>query len=121
MTPLLLALAASLAWGVGDFVGPLLSRTLGVVPILFWAQVPGVLALAVVVAARGDGPAGWAVLYALPAALGGMLGLFAYYRGMVAGAMSVAAPIAGASAVIPVVFGIATGESPSATQIGGIV
>ena len=36
LTPLLLALGASLAWGVADFVGPLLSRTLGLLRIMFW-------------------------------------------------------------------------------------
>jgi uncharacterized membrane protein len=49
-----------------------------------------------------------------------MLGLFAYYRGMEAGAMSVVAPIAGVSAIVPVIFGIATGDSPSPAQIAGI-
>ena len=120
MGPLLLALGASLAWGVGDFFGPLVSRTLGSLRVIFWAQVGGVLAIALAVAVRGQGPAGWGVLFAICAALGGMLGLFAYYRGMVAGAMSVVAPIAGASAVIPVIFGIATGDSPSPAQIAGI-
>jgi drug/metabolite transporter (DMT)-like permease len=70
---------------------------------------------------HGEGPRDWAVLYAIAAAFGGMLGLFAYYAGMVAGAMSVVAPIAGVSAVIPVVFGIATGDHPSAAQIAGVV
>ena len=121
MTPLLLALGASLAWGVADFVGPLVSRTLGMLRVLFWAQVGGVLAIGLAVAIRGQGPAGWAVLFAILASFGGMLGLFAYYRGMKTGAMSVVAPIAGVSAVIPVVFGIATGDSPSTTQIAGVV
>jgi uncharacterized membrane protein len=120
LTPLLLALGASLAWGVADFAGPLVSRTLGVLPVLFWAQIGGVLALVVVVGARGQGPAGWAVLFAIGASFGGMLGLFAYYRGMIAGAMSVVAPIAGVSAVIPVIFGIATGDDPSAIQLAGV-
>ena len=119
MTPLLLALGASLAWGVGDFFGPLVSRSVGVIPVLAWAQVGGVVGLLVAIGIRGEGPAGWGVLYATAAAVGGMLGLFAYYRGMVAGTMSVVAPIAGASAVIPVVFGIATGDSPSTVQIVG--
>jgi drug/metabolite transporter (DMT)-like permease len=118
--PLLLALGASLAWGVGDFVGPLQSRRVGALPVLFWAQIGGVAAIALAVAIRGEGPAGWAVLFATVAALSGILGLFAYYGGMVAGAMSVVAPIAGVSAVIPVVFGIATGDSPSATQLAGV-
>ncbi|MGZ4338623.1 MAG: EamA family transporter [Gaiellaceae bacterium] len=121
MTPLLLALGASLALGVGDFFGPLFSRTLGMLPVLFWAQIGGVAALVLALAVRGEGPAGWAVLYAVAASFGGMLGLFAYYRGMVTGAMSVVAPIAGVSAVIPVVFGIATGDSPSAAQVAGVV
>ena len=121
MTPLLLALGASLAWGVGDFFGPLISRTLGVLPVLMWAQVGGVASLAIAVAVRAEGPAGWGVLYAVGASFGGMLGLFAYYRGMNAGAMSVVAPIAGVSAVIPVIYGIATGDDPSPAQIAGVV
>jgi drug/metabolite transporter (DMT)-like permease len=121
LTPLLLALGASLAWGVADFFGPLVSRTLGALPVLLWAQVGGVAALAIAIAIRGEGPRGWAVLYAIGASFGGMLGLFAYYRGIAAGAMSVVAPIAGVSAVIPVVFGIATGDHPSGPQIAGVV
>lgn len=121
MSPLLLALGASLAWGVADFVGPLFSRTLGILRVLFWAQIGGVLAIGLAVVIRGEGPAGWGVLFAICAAVGGMLGLVAYYRGMEIGVMSVVAPIAGVSAVIPVVFGIATGDSPSAAQIAGIV
>jgi drug/metabolite transporter (DMT)-like permease len=120
LTPLLLALGASLAWGFADFFGPLVSRTLGLLPVLFWAQVGGVLAIALAVAIRGQGPAGWAVLFAILASLGGMLGLFAYYRGMQAGAMSVVAPIAGISAIVPVIFGIASGDKPSAPQVAGI-
>ena len=120
MTPLLFALGASLAWGVGDFFGPLISRTLGVLPVLMWAQVGGVAAIAIAVSVRGHGPAGWAVLYGVGAAFGGMLGLFAYYRGMVTGAMSVVAPVAGVSAVIPVIFGIATGDDPSVPQVAGV-
>ena len=120
MSALLLALGASLAWGVSDFVGPLVSRTLGTLRVLFWAQVGGVLGIALVVAIRGAGPERWAVLFAIAAAFGGMLGLFAYYQGMATGTMSVVAPIAGVSAIVPVTFGIATGDDPSATQVAGI-
>lgn len=120
MTPLLFALGASLAWGVGDFFGPLVSRTIGVLPVLMWAQLGGVAAIAIAVLVRGHGPAGWGVLYGVGAAFGGMLGLFAYYRGMVTGAMSVVAPVAGVSAVIPVIFGIASGDDPSVPQLAGV-
>jgi drug/metabolite transporter (DMT)-like permease len=120
LNALVLALGASLAWGVADFVGPLVARTLGALRVLFWAQVGGLAAIAAAVAIRGHAPDDWAILLAVPAALAGTLGLWAYYRGIAAGAISVVAPIAGASAVIPVIFGIATGDSPSATQIAGI-
>jgi drug/metabolite transporter (DMT)-like permease len=120
LTALVLALGASLAWGFADFVGPLVARALGALRVLFWAQVGGLAAIALAVAVRGQRPHDWLVLLAFPAALAGTLGLWAYYRGIAAGAISVVAPIAGASAIIPVVFGIATGDSPSALQLAGI-
>jgi drug/metabolite transporter (DMT)-like permease len=120
LTPLFLALGASLAWGVADFAGPLVSRTLGALRVLFWAQVGGVIAIAIAVAVRAEGPRGAGVLFAIAAGVCGTSGLYAYYRGMQIGAMSVIAPIAGVSAVIPVGFGIATGDSPSAWQLVGV-
>lgn len=117
---MLLALGASLAWGVADFVGPWRARTLGALRVMLWGQLGGVAFLGIVTAARGEGPHDWSVLWAVLAALSGTLGLYAFYRGMATGAMSVVAPIAGASAIVPVVFGIATGDRPRTVQIAGI-
>jgi drug/metabolite transporter (DMT)-like permease len=117
---LLLALGASLAWGVADFVGPWQARTLGALRVMLWAQLGGMIAMGIVVAVRHHPPQSWAVLLAIPAALSGTLGLYAYYRGMATGAMAVVAPIAGASAIVPVAFGIATGDRPSTVQVAGI-
>jgi len=120
LTAVLLALGASLAWGVADFVGPLKGRTLGALRVLLWAQVGGLAAIAAAVAVRGHGPHEWGVLLAIPAAVSGILGLYAYYRGMATGTMSVVAPIAGASAIVPVLFGFARGDRPSPFQVAGI-
>jgi drug/metabolite transporter (DMT)-like permease len=120
LTPLLLALGASLAWGVSDFVGPWQGRALGALRVMLWAQLGGIAMLGIAVAAHGRGPDSWAVLWAVLAALSGTLGLYAYYQGMATGTMSVVAPIAGASAVVPVVFGIATGDRPRTVQLVGI-
>jgi drug/metabolite transporter (DMT)-like permease len=120
VTAIMLALGASLAWGVADFVGPWQARTLGTLRVLLWAQLAGLTAIAATVAIRSHPPQSWAVLLAVPAALSGTLGLYAYYRGMQTGMMSVVAPIAGISAIVPVVFGIATGDRPSPTQLAGI-
>lgn len=121
MAAIVLALGASLSWGVADFFGPLKGRTLGALRVLFFVQVSGFVAIAIAVAVRGTGPHDAAVLLAIPAALSGTLGLFAFYRGMAAGAMSVVAPIAGVSAAVPVAVGLATGERPSLVQVTGIV
>jgi drug/metabolite transporter (DMT)-like permease len=115
-----LALGASLTWGVADFFGPLKGRTYGALRVLFYVQLGGLVTITAVVAARGKGPADSAALLAIPAAISGTLGLYAYYRGMAVGAMSIVAPIAGISAVVPVTFGILTGERPSAWQLFGI-
>jgi uncharacterized membrane protein len=88
--------------------------------VLFTAQVAGVAAIALAVLIRGRGPDDAKVLLAIPASISGTLGLWAYYRGMAVGAMSVVAPIAGVSAVVPVTVGLATGDHPSAAQIAGI-
>ena len=120
MTPILLALGASLAWGVADFAGPLKGRTLGTLRVLLWAQVGGLVAIAGVVAVRATAPREAAILLAVPAAISGILGLYAYYRGIATGTMSVVAPIAGASAIVPVLFGFAAGDRPSAPQLAGI-
>jgi drug/metabolite transporter (DMT)-like permease len=116
LSSLALALLASIAWGVADFVGPLQGRTLGVLRVLLWGQIGGLVAIGLVVAARGHGPHDPKVLFAVPAALSGILGLFAYYRGMAVGAISVVAPVAGASAIVPVLYGLARGDRPAPLQ-----
>jgi drug/metabolite transporter (DMT)-like permease len=120
MQAIVLALGASLSWGLADFFGPLQGRKLGALRVLFYVQLGGLLGIAVIVAVRAAGPQDAAALLAIPAAISGTLGLFAYYRGIAVGAISIVAPIAGVSAVVPVVVGIASGESPSSWQLAGI-
>jgi drug/metabolite transporter (DMT)-like permease len=115
-----LALAASLSWGFADFFGPLKGRTLGALRVLFVSQIFGWSAIAIAVAIRGAGPAASGVLWAIPAAFSGTLGLYAFYRGMAVGAMSVVAPIAGVSAVVPVIVGFASGDRPGPLQNVGM-
>jgi drug/metabolite transporter (DMT)-like permease len=115
-----LALSASLTWGLADFFGPLKGRRLGALRALVYVQLGGLVAIALVIAIRGKGPADLNALFAIPAAISGTLGLYAYYRGMAVGAMSIVAPIAGISAGVPVIFGIVTGDRPSLWQWLGI-
>jgi drug/metabolite transporter (DMT)-like permease len=111
-----LALAAAASWGCGDFLGGFKSRSLTPVAILIVAQPIGAILLAIWVTARGQGPPGSEVLWACLAAVLGTTGLIAFYRGMAAGALSIVAPIAGAGAAIPVIWGLARGDQPSSYQ-----
>lgn len=120
MLTIALALGASLSWGFADFFGPLKGRTLGALRVLLYAQLGGLAAIAVVVAIRAQAPASATALLAVPAAISGTLGLYAYYRGIAVGAISVVAPIAGISAAVPVVVGIASGDHLSAVTAAGI-
>ena len=121
MTGPFLALAASLSWGVGDFLAGLSSRKLQLLTVLVISQAAGLTSLAVLVAVRGSGPPeARYLLYAALAGIAGAIGLAALYRGLAVGSMSVVAPISATAAVIPVVAGLITGERPSGAQGAGI-
>ncbi len=115
------ALLASLAWGVGDFMGGLKSRILPALVVMGVSQPFGLVALAVAVAVRGTGPPGPEVAWAALAAVFGTVGLVAFYRGMAAGAMSVVVPLAALASGIPVIWGLAHGDHVSFLQDLGFV
>jgi len=115
-----LALAASVSWGVGDFLGGTSARRISAITVLAISEVAGLAVAAVVVAVSGEPWPGSAALWAVAAGISGAVGLGALYRGMAVGAIGVVAPLSSASAVIPVGVGIATGERPSGLQLGGV-
>jgi drug/metabolite transporter (DMT)-like permease len=103
----LLALCASLSWGVGDFLGGVKARVLPSLIVLAASQPFGLAALGVAAAVRGSGIPGDEVAWSALGAVFGTVGLFAFYRGMATGAMSVIAPIAAVAAGVPVIWGVA--------------
>ena len=112
----LLALGASLTWGVGDFLGGLKARVLPALIVLAVSQPFGLAALGLAVAARGTAIPGDEVAWSALAAVFGTVGLFAFYRGMAAGAMSVVTPIAAVAVGVPVIWGVAV----SGNRIDGL-
>lgn len=118
----LLALGASLTWGVGDFLGGLKARVLPALIVLAISQPFGLAALGLAVAVRGTGIPGDKVAWSALAAVFGTVGLFAFYRGMAAGAISVVTPIAAVAAGIPVIWGVVvSGDRISGFQAIGFV
>ena len=121
MIAILLALGASVCWGVGDFLGGVSARRLRVLGVLAVSQAAGFAAVALVALVAGDEFLGThATLAAVGAGISGAVGLGALYRGMAVGAIGVVAPISASAAAIPVVVGIARGERPAAIQLVGI-
>jgi drug/metabolite transporter (DMT)-like permease len=118
----LLALGASLTWGVGDFLGGVKARALPSLLVLAASQPFGLAALGVAVAVRGTGIPGDEVAWSALAAAFGTIGLFAFYRGMAAGAMSIVTPIAAVAAGVPVIWGVAvSGDHIHGLQAIGFV
>jgi drug/metabolite transporter (DMT)-like permease len=117
----LLALTASLSWGLGDFLAGLRTRRLPVVTVLVVSQAAGLTTIALVVAVRGAGPPDARhLLYGSLAGVCGAVGLAALYRGLAVGPMSIVAPISATAAAVPVVFDLVTGDRPSDAQAVGI-
>ena len=118
----LLALGASLTWGVGDFLGGVKARVMPSLLVMAASQPFGLVALGIAVAARGTGIPGDEVAWSALAAVAGTIGLFAFYRGMAVGAISIVAPIAALAAGIPVVWGVAvSGDHVRGIQAIGFV
>jgi drug/metabolite transporter (DMT)-like permease len=118
----LLALGASLTWGVGDFLGGVKARAMSSLMVMAASQPFGLAALGIGVAVRGTGIPGDEVAWAALSAVIATIGLFAFYRGLATGSMSVVAPIAAVSAGIPVIWGVAvSGDHVHSLQAIGFV
>src|SRR5438270_14099438 len=102
MASIVLALAASVAWGVGDFLGGIASRQRSVLTVLLLSQAVGLLIVAPAVALSGQPPVeGAARLSAIGGSVAGLVGVAALYRAIAVGVASIAAPISATGAAIP--------------------
>jgi drug/metabolite transporter (DMT)-like permease len=117
----LLALLASVVWGVADFLGGSYSRRLPTPVVMLWSQCVGLVSLAVVLALGGWRTPGAYLWWGVGGSLFGTLAGACFYRALALGTMSVVAPIAGTGLVVPVVVGLASGERPGAVPLAGIL
>lgn len=115
-------MAASLTYGLSDFLGGLSSRTRTLLAVLLVSQTTALVLLAAIVAARGSGPPGaGSLLAAVLAGVSATIGTAALYRGLAVGVMSVVAPVAALAPVVPVLVGVVVGQPPAPGQGVGIV
>ncbi len=106
----LLALLTSALYGVGDFVGGLVSRRRPLTSVLLVSQTAAVILLV----PRGAGVLGSATAASLAwgalAGVGVAVGMAGLFRGLAIGTMGVVAPISALSVVVPVLAGVLAGE-----------
>jgi len=117
-----LALGASLSWGLSDFGGGLGARRVQIVWVLVVSQVAGLaLVGTIALVTQPQVPAAHDFAWGLSAGVLGVVGLAAFYRALAIGTMGIVGPISATGAIVPVVYGLARGERPSQLQAVGIV
>ncbi|HEX9645215.1 MAG TPA: DMT family transporter [Acidimicrobiia bacterium] len=119
----LLALASAATFGIGDFFGGFASRRADPVRVTALAQVASVAVLVpLVLMVPAPQVTGVDMAWGAGGGLFGMIGVLGLYIGLGRGPMGVVAPITAVlSAVVPVGFGLATGERPAGLAYVGIV
>lgn len=114
MVAAIFALGASVSYGTSDFVASYAARHVTPLAIAWWVHVFGAAALGVLALGAAGLPAVSALLFgALAGAVAGA-GLVLFYGALARGQVSIVTPLAATGASIPVLVGIARGESPSA-------
>ena len=119
---LVLALTAAATWGASDFVGGLVGRRVSGTSVAFASQFVGLGGLVLIAPLVGGSPGAGDLAWGAASGLGGAAGVALLYHGLAVGQMSVVAPLtAVGSATLPVLFGLLTGERPSAAALLGVV
>jgi drug/metabolite transporter (DMT)-like permease len=120
---ILLGLAAALTYGAGDFVGGVVTRRAPLFQVVLLSQVAGTaLLFAALPFFAQSGPTGAAVAWGGASGVAGATGVLFLYKGLAAGRMSVVAPITSVeAAVVPVLWGLGSGERPPAVALAGVV
>ncbi|MBK5228516.1 MAG: DMT family transporter [Actinobacteria bacterium] len=118
----ILGLCAAIAYGAGDFAGGLVSRRANVLIVVALSQVIGstilIPAIIVVGGELTTSAMGWGAV----SGIAGGVGVILLYTGLSRGRMSVVAPITAVlAAIVPVGFGLVTGERPSPLALIGVV
>ncbi|HEY7701181.1 MAG TPA: DMT family transporter [Candidatus Limnocylindrales bacterium] len=118
----LLGLAAALAYGIGDFLGGLISRRIhfGLVSVI-GASTAFVATGLVVLLSPTPAPVPSALLLGAASGIGSGLGTLALYRGLGRGQMGIVAPLSAiGTAAVPVVIGVVLGDRPSTIAWAGV-
>jgi drug/metabolite transporter (DMT)-like permease len=116
------AVASAVLYGIADFSGGLASRMTSPWTVTAWSQLLGLplLCLGLLVVSAPSISAS-DLAYGAMGGLFGLIGIVALYAALAAGTMSIVSPVTGAlSAMLPVAWGLSSGESIAPLQWIGI-
>lgn len=117
-----LALYTSVAYGVANFLAPVLTRRFAVAAVLLVGQLAALGGSLLLLLVSGEPwPPLHAVGLAALAGVGNAAGLGFFYEAVRYGPLSVATPVGATSAVLPVAVGVAGGDALGGHQVAGIV
>jgi drug/metabolite transporter (DMT)-like permease len=120
MIAIVFGLSSAFMWGISDFLGGLVSRRLPAVAVSLISQAGALLFLAVVLLVSGKPlPTGDDAVVSVAAGVAVAVGVYCFYAALAAGRMGLAAPVGATGVTVPIAFGLATGEDPSALQFVG--
>jgi drug/metabolite transporter (DMT)-like permease len=118
---LILGFAASVCWGVGDYVGGTRTKLLPGVLVVLVSQAVGLVLVAAIVLPGGVDVAGPDLVAAAVAGVATGLGVTALYKALAIGAMSIVAPISATGVIVPVTVGLLDGDRLAGLQAAGVV
>ncbi|MEY2627466.1 MAG: hypothetical protein RJB08_1225 [Actinomycetota bacterium] len=117
------ALLTAVVYGVADYSGGRGSRHASSFTVTFVGQTAGFSGALLLALFIGDPvPSGHDLLISAAAGVAGSLGLLGFYRAMASGAMTIVAPITAlVGTIIPVVWGLVSGERPGLVAYVGMI
>jgi drug/metabolite transporter (DMT)-like permease len=118
---ILLGLAAGLIYGAADFVGGLATKRAPLLTVVLLSQAFGAVLLVAALPLMAPAPVVASdVAWGTGAGVAGTVGVTWLYRGLARGRMSVVAPISAVvGALVPLVYGLASGERPGPPALAG--
>ena len=121
MLPVVLGLSAAVSIGVANIAAGLASRRLTPLLAGFWAQATGATICTVLLLLLRPPLLPAQLPWGMIAGLAGGSGMVLFYRAMATGAISLVSPITACAVVFPVLYALASGESPTPLAAAGIV
>ena len=117
-----LSLLAALTYGAADFIGGFVAKKVHVLSVVLISQLIGTIPFLMVFPFLNDTPfSGHAFWWGTVSGIAGGTGVTLLYAGLAKGRMSVVAPVTAVeAAVVPVIFGLISGERPSPLALTGV-